>query len=69
MKIEIGESLGYSYLRHVKGCWLVQTNWKASDNWNRLLGDDELELAFQEMREDFDQDGSILKGRRNLGNS
>ena len=21
MKIEIGESLGYSYLRHVKQCW------------------------------------------------
>ena len=33
MKIEIGESLCYSYLRHVKECWLVQANWKASENW------------------------------------
>ena len=66
MKIEIGESLGYSYLRHVKGCWLVQTNWKASDNWTPLLDSEELERAFQEIREDFDQDGSVLKGTRNF---
>ncbi|MHB8883262.1 MAG: hypothetical protein ACYC69_17355 [Thermodesulfovibrionales bacterium] len=34
MKIEIGESLIYSYLRHEKNCLIVQTNWKASGNWN-----------------------------------
>ena len=28
MKIEIGESLIYSWLRHEKQCQLVQTNWK-----------------------------------------
>lgn len=33
MKIEMGESLIYSYLRHVKYCQLVQTNWKASPSW------------------------------------
>ncbi|GAB1431588.1 hypothetical protein MASR2M29_02130 [Spirochaetota bacterium] len=33
MKIEIGESLIYSYLRHVKGCLITQTNWKTSGNW------------------------------------
>lgn len=33
MKIEIGESLFYSWLRHVKECQLVQTNWKASSQW------------------------------------
>lgn len=33
MKIEIGESLLLSWLRHVKECQLVQTNWKASKNW------------------------------------
>ncbi len=32
MKIEVGESLCYSYLRHVKQCPIVQTNWKASEN-------------------------------------
>lgn len=30
MKIEIGESLLLSWLRHVKNCQLVQTNWKPS---------------------------------------
>jgi hypothetical protein len=34
MKIEIGESLIYSWLRHEKQCQLVQTNWKASPYWN-----------------------------------
>ena len=33
MKIEMGESLMYSYLRHVKLCQIVQTNWKASPGW------------------------------------
>lgn len=33
MKIEMGESLFYSWLRHVKECQIVQTNWKASPQW------------------------------------
>jgi hypothetical protein len=33
MKIEIGESLATSYLNHVKGCRVIQTNWKTSGNW------------------------------------
>jgi hypothetical protein len=33
MKIDIGESLVYSYLRHVKNCLIVQINWKPSGNW------------------------------------
>jgi len=38
MKIEIGESLLLSYLKHVKGCVLYQANWKASSNWGKLEG-------------------------------
>ena len=34
MKIEMGESLFYSWLRHVKQCQIVQTNWKASSHWD-----------------------------------
>lgn len=34
MKIEIGESLISSWLRHVKQCRIVQTNWKVSSTWN-----------------------------------
>ena len=42
MKIEIGESLFYTWLRHLKECQLVQTNWKASPHWH-LENVDELE--------------------------
>lgn len=34
MKIEMGESLFYSWLRHVKECQIVQTNWKVSPRWD-----------------------------------
>jgi hypothetical protein len=33
MKIEMGESLFYSWIRHVKECQVVQTNWKPSPSW------------------------------------
>jgi len=33
MKIEIAESLIYSYLKHSEGCRIVQTNWRTSGNW------------------------------------
>ncbi|MGH1600198.1 hypothetical protein [Campylobacter majalis] len=42
MKIEIGESLFYSWLRHIKECQVVQTNWKTSSSW-LLQNDDELQ--------------------------
>ena len=61
MKIEIGESLGYSYLRHVKRCWLVQANWKPSEHWDKSQTDEALERAFQEMRQKFDPDSSVFK--------
>lgn len=43
MKIEIGESLFYSWLRHVKQCQIVQNNWKVSSQWNNNY---EKELKF-----------------------
>jgi hypothetical protein len=33
MKIEIGESLMLSYLKHIKKCIFYQVNWKVSSNW------------------------------------
>lgn len=33
MKIEMGESLMLSYLKHVQGCQVIQTNWKSSPTW------------------------------------
>ncbi|MFB6317294.1 hypothetical protein [Saccharicrinis sp. FJH54] len=34
MKIEIAEILIASYLKHIEGCRIVQTNWKTSGKWN-----------------------------------
>ena len=43
MKIEIGESLALSYLKHVKKCVIYQNNWKISSKWaksdNDMAGD------------------------------
>ena len=62
MKIEIGESLGYSYLRHVKECWLVQTNWKPSPHWPSFMDDAELEEMFVAMKQRFDDaEGKVFK--------
>lgn len=33
MKIEVAESLMYSYLKHSEGCRIVQTNWRTSGKW------------------------------------
>ena len=61
MKIEMLESLCYSYLRHVKQCWVVQTNWKVSEHWSKHMSSKELDRMFESMRERFDPDGSVLK--------
>ena len=67
MKIEIGESLCYSYLRHVKRCWLVQSNWKVSEHWDKQNSEEELEDLFSSMRDLFDRDGSVFKQTKNAG--
>jgi len=51
MKIEMGESLLLSWLRHIKECQLVQTNWKASAKW---------ELKNKEVLEQLMQDSSNI---------
>ena len=67
MKIEILESLGYSYLRHVKNCWIVQVNWKASDNWPKQIPLNDLDAMFQTMRNRFDGEKSeVFKGTRTV---
>lgn len=44
MKIEMGESLIYSWLRHEKHCQLTQTNWKSSGYWTVLHYEELVEL-------------------------
>ena len=58
MKIEVGESLACSYLRHVKGCWLVQTNWKTPEHWGERQPD---AVRFSDLKRRFDRDGAVFK--------
>ena len=52
MKIEMGESLFYSWLRHVKECQVVQTNWKPSPSWE-LRNEDKLKQLMEITDEHF----------------
>jgi hypothetical protein len=52
MKIEVGESLIYSWLRHVVKCQLVQINWKPSRFW-QLHNRDELEALYKKSNSHF----------------
>ena len=61
MKIEMGESLVYSWLRHVKECQLAQTNWKTSSAIWKLHNESELNVMFDEISLDFSN-----KGKGNL---
>ena len=54
MKIEMGESLVASWLKHVKGCIVVQTNWKPSPKWEEH-NLDEIERLVQEGKQFFGQ--------------
>ncbi len=51
MKIEMAESLIYSWLRHEKKCQLVQNNWKASPNW-KLVSDKKLQKLLDDSRKE-----------------
>lgn len=52
MKIEMGESLIYSWLRHIKQCQITQLNWKVSDKWeHQPIGD--LENIINEIQNRF----------------
>ena len=65
MKIEIGESLACSWLRHVRQCWLVQANWRFSGHWRRCSVDAELETLFTTMKGRFDRGGGVFKKTKN----
>ena len=51
MKIEIAESMLYSWLRHCKGCQIVQTNFKVSRFWQQY-NESELETLYNRFQDD-----------------
>lgn len=52
MKIEIGESVIYSWLRHIKGCKIVQTNWKTSPQWEGFHSE-QVYALIEELKQSF----------------
>ena len=52
MKIEIGESAIYSWLRHIKNCKIVQTNWKRSPLWD-IFNEPQAENLFLSINQEF----------------
>jgi hypothetical protein len=49
MKIEIAESLIFSWLRHVQGCVVTQMNWKPSPSWP-IANEQALRQIFEHIR-------------------
>jgi hypothetical protein len=49
MKIEIAESLIFSWLRHVQGCVVTQMNWKPSPSWT-ITDEHALRQRFERIR-------------------
>jgi len=64
MKIEAAESLFLSWLRHVKECQLVQTNWKPSPQWERK-NEEVLEKIMQKSSEIFPS-YNLYKGNKGI---
>lgn len=52
MKLEIGESLILSYLKHVKKCVFHQTNWKSSSNWE-TFNDEKVQSIYDKIKENL----------------
>ena len=64
MKIEIGESLIYSWLRHCCNCQICQINWKTSQKWNTdKVNWDECQNLMDESSKVF---GSVFKQTKNI---
>jgi hypothetical protein len=53
MKVEIGESLCASWLKHVKGCQIVQTNWKTPSLENGLDNEKLIKQIFDKYRHKY----------------
>jgi len=53
MKIEMGESLIQSWLKHNCKCQITQLNWKASSNWEAVVPLNEIEKLFKELKKEF----------------
>jgi hypothetical protein len=65
MKIEVGESLMLSWLRHAKKCQSVQLNWKPSMNQWSLENEEEIESIINKVG-DFFRKNIIIKSLKKV---
>lgn len=65
MKIEMGESLFYSWLRHVKECQIVQTNWKVSLQWT-FCHEDEIQEMMRVLDTYFETNHNYKVFKKNV---
>jgi hypothetical protein len=61
MKIEVSESLVFSWLRHEKHCQVVQMNWKTSPEWDAFEDDNELNRLYKKSNKLFDYGSKEVK--------
>ena len=52
MKIEMGESLMQSYLKHIKGCLITQTNWKTLRSWKKS-NENKAKAKFEKIKKEY----------------
>lgn len=52
MKIEMGESLMQSYLKHIEGCLITQTNWKTLRSWKKS-NEDKAKAKFEKIKKEY----------------
>ncbi len=53
MKLEMGESLIASWLKHQYGCQIVQLNWKPADMWDICIPQDDVEGLLKQLKNKF----------------
>ena len=69
MKIEVGESLMLSWLRHAKNCQLVQLNWKPSTSSWELHNENELKDIMEKVDELFKNQFQLSIFKKNTHSS
>ena len=67
MKIEIGESLIASWLKHIEKCQVVQLNWKPSTSFWQIDNYNEIEKVINYAIDYFEKEYGGLSDARNYG--
>lgn len=64
MTVDVAESLCVSWLRHVKGCQIVETNWKISHEWD-IQNLEKIKDLQQKIKTSFPKNSEIFKQGKN----